>query len=148
MQHIKIKFQKSPTQKYCKRCKWYCKYPVEEQDNYQVHQCLLFCEQLQFTEKQIFRCKQCIDSEFYENDKRYLKYRIFQPDYETCGNCLLQYHSPLYNRKVEYSTETGHRICPVFRKQINFEQGLNAQGDDVYELHYRCQSCRNAIIKE
>lgn len=132
-QNIKIKFQKSPTQKHCKKCKWYCIYPFEQEDKYQIHECLLFGEQVE----QNLRCKKCSDVEFYENDKRYLRYEIFQPDYETCGSCLLQYY---------YQLKDGYRMCPVFKKPLKFEQGLNVYGDDVYELHYRCTSCHNAVI--
>lgn len=137
-QFIKIKFQKSPTDKHCKRCKWYCEYPTDENDEI-IHECLLFCNQLQFVNNQSIRHKQCVDAEFYEDKKRYLKYEIFSSDYETCGGCILQYHSIL---------EDGQRVCPVFNKVLIYTQGYDPQQGYQYEYHYRCQSCRNAIIGE
>lgn len=134
-QFIKIKFQKSPTDKHCKRCKWYCVYPYQQNDEYRLCECLLFGKQI----KQKLRCKKCLDAEFYENDKRYLKYEIFHPHYETCGDCYLQYFYPL---------DGEYRTCPVFKKPLLFESGHEPQTGYDYEYHYRCQSCRNAVIKE
>ena len=90
--------------------------------------------------KQTCRCQECIESQFYENGKRYLRYNIFNSDEETCGDCLLQYYD--FTGKIY-----GYSICPAFNSKILYKQGLILEGDDVYEIHYRCKACKNATIK-
>lgn len=139
-QLIKIKFQKSPTEKYCKKCKWRCIFPQQENEG---PYCILFDNgnELIVENKQICRCSKCIQSQFYENGKRYLKYEIFDFDEETCGGCLLQYYD--FTGKI-----CGYSVCPAFNAKIYYKQGLTPEGDDIYELHYRCKACKRAIINK
>lgn len=139
LETIKIKFQKYPTEKYCgKKCKW--KYIVLEQEN-EISYCMLFNNnELLVENKQTCRCQECIESQFYENGKRYLRYNIFNSDEETCGDCLLQYYD--FTGKIY-----GYSICPAFNSKILYKQGLTLEGDDVHEIHYRCKACKNATIK-
>lgn len=70
----------------------------------------------------------------FQNGIQYIPYEFetAQFDKDSCGQCGLQYLRSL---------EGNYRLCLGFNQPIEFEQGLNRYGDDVYEKHYRCNGC-------